>query len=42
MEVGGKKLAEVIVDGSRRTLSVGQEVIPGQTVSMISDSVENF
>lgn len=38
MEVGGKKLAEVIVDGSRRTLSTGQEVIPGQVVSAISDS----
>lgn len=38
MEVGGKKLAEVIVDGSRRTLSVGQEIVPGQRVSVISDS----
>lgn len=38
MQVGGKTLAEVIVDGSRRTVSIGQDLVPGQRVSAISDN----
>jgi hypothetical protein len=38
MEFSGKKQAEMIIDGSRKVLSVGDEIYPGLRIKSVSES----